>query len=251
MSNGAFEMDVDCLMQDAKKRKADHDKGNKGNAGVGDAVIASSAANEKNKNLGQVDLLFQKLQITQAKEMNRLSREVAELKAINTICVLVPLDADVVVAGKEAAKKYNENVQGNKNHGLGPSDFLISKAIFCALAKNTATKPALAEALNVLLPSLKSIDDFRHKVLSCKVLDTHDSSVKRIELAFGLPLRQFVYKPDCAPIDLQIEVSSALEAITDSKPCVGKAPRNQNVRKISTVLDDLKRLGVKGIAKKE
>jgi len=251
MANNAFEMlgDVDMLMQDSKKRKADHEnKGKNGNASVGESVIAASS---EPKNPGQIDLLFQKLQITQAKEMNRLSREVAELKAINTVCVLVPLDAEVVVVGKEAAKKYNETVQGNKNHGLGPSDYLISKAIFGALTKSPTIKPVLAEALKVLVPSLKSIDDFRHKVLSCKVLDTHDSSVKRIELAFGLPLRQFVYKPDCAPIDLQIEVSAALEAITDSKPCVGKAPRNQNVRKISTVLDDLKRLGVKGIAKKE
>jgi len=240
--------DVDMLMQDSKKRKADN-HGKNGNAGSGsDAVIAPSNGS---KNPGQIDLLFQKLQITQAKEMNRLSREVAELKAINTVCVLVPLDAEVVVVGKEAAKKYNDTVQGNKNHGLGPSDYLISKAILGALIKSPNTKPVLVDALTFLVPSLKTIDDFRHKVLSFKVLDTHDSSVKRIELAFGLPLRQFVYKPDCAPIDLQIEVSAALEAITDSKPCIGKAPRNQNVRKISTVLDDLKRLGVKGIAKKE
>ena len=54
-------------------------------------------------------------------------------------------------------------------------------------------------------------------------------------------------KPDSVPIDLQIEVAGALESITDSKACVGKAPRNQNVRKISSILDDLKRLGVKGI----
>jgi len=240
-------MDMDCLMQDAKKRKAEQQTGNRGSAS-GDA---KSAPSEGGKNPGQIDLLFQKLQITQAKEMNRLSREVAELKAINTVCVLVPLDSEVVVVGKEAARKYSDTVQGNKNHGLGPSDYLISKAIFGALAKSTATKPNLAEALKVLVPGLNAIDDFRHKVLSCKVLDTHDSSVKRVELALGLPFRQFEYKPDCPPIDLQLEICAALEAITDSKPCIGKAPRNQNVRKISTVLDDLKRLGVKGIAKKD
>jgi len=242
-----FDVDMDGLLQDSKKRKAESkqpgDNGS-GNAGGDDKVIAAGNA----KQLGQVDLLFQKLQITQAKEMNRLSREVAELKAINTICVLVPLDCDIVAVGKEAAKKYNDAVQGNKNHGLGPSDYLVSKAILSAIAKMQGVKPTLQEALSVLVPTLNKIEDFRHNILSCKVLDTHDSSIKRIELAFGLPMRQYVCKPDARPLDLQIEVCSALESITDSKVCIGKAPRNQNVRKISSVLDDLKRLGVKGIA---
>jgi len=243
-ANGqAFDISMDSLMQDSKKRKAESKDGGSGNA-KDDKVIAAG----NSKHLGQVDVLFQKLQITQAKEMNRLSREVAELKAINTVCVLVPMDCDVVSVGKEAAKKYNDTVQGNKNHGLGPSDYLVSKAILTAVSKMPGVKPALQEALSVLVPSLNKIEDFRHKVLSCKVLDTHDSSVKRIEFAFGLPLRQYVCKQDVCPVDLQIEVCTALETIADSKVCIGKAPRNQNVRKISNVLDDLKRLGVKGIA---
>jgi len=243
-----FDIDMDSLMQDSKKRKATEQQknGSKGSAGGSESEIVKSDAS---RNPGQIDLLFQKLQITQAKEMNRLSREVAELKAINTVCVLVPSDSDVVVVGKEAAKKYNDAVQGNKNHGLGPSDYLISKAILGSLSKVPGIKPALVEAIGVILPGLNKIDDFRHKVLSCKVLDTHDSSIKRIELALGLPWRQFVYKPDCEPLDLQIEITKALESTTDSKPCIGKAPRNQNTRKISSVLEDLKRLGVKGIAK--
>jgi len=243
---GDFQMDVDILMEASKKRKANGNTNSGSSAGGKDTVIAPS---EAQKNPGQIDLLFQKLQITQAKEMNRLSREVAELKAINTVCVLVPSDSDVVVVGKEAAKKYNDTVQGNKNHGLGPSDFLVSKAILGALSKVPGAKPALVEAINEILPKLNAIGDFRHNVLSCKVLDTHDSSIKRIELAIGLPWRQLVYKPDCQPIDMQVEMCKALETITDSKVCVGKAPRNQNTRKISTVLEDLKRLGVKGIAR--
>ena len=243
-----FDIDMDALVESSKKRKADH-KGGNGSAGGSESVIAPSS--DAPRNSGQIDLLFQKLQITQAKEMNRLSREVAELKAINTVCVLVPLDSEVVVVGKEAAKKYNEAVQGNKNHNLGPSDYIISKAILGAVSRINGVKPALIEAINELLPKLKSIDDFRHSILSCKVLDTFDSSVKRVEFAFGLPLRQFEYKPNCPPIDLQIEICKALETITDSKACVGKAPRNQNTRKISSVLEDLKRLGVKGIAVKK
>ena len=47
--------------------------------------------------------------------MNRLSTKVAELKAINSVCVLVSLDSEVVVGvvGREAARKYHEAVQGN------------------------------------------------------------------------------------------------------------------------------------------
>ena len=109
--------------------------------------------------------------------------------------------------------------------------------------------PELSGSIKSLMPTLNTIDDFRHNVLSCKCLDTHNSAEKRMEFSFGLPWRQMYVSQDKPPIDLQIHICKYLETIKDSRPCVGKAPRNANVGKVYNLLDDPKKLGVKGIAK--
>lgn len=192
--------------------------------------------------------LLEKLTITTSKEVIRLSREVAEQKAISSVCVLVPSECAIATGCKAAKKQYDDATKGKSGHGLGPCDFIMCKTLLSLIRKVESIPPELASSIDLILPTLCEIKGFKHRVLSCKCLDTHDSSMKRLEISFGLPWRMFPYENDKSA-DLQILVANALESVAESRELLGKAPRNANVRKVSSLLDDLKKLGVKGIAK--
>ena len=144
----SFAFDVDSLVEaGSKKRKAAGAKAGASEPGSHDAAASSSDKRLVN--------LMEKLTIVQAKETSRLSREVAELKAMNSVCVLVPSDCSAALACKGAAAQYAEAVKGNPKHDLGPCDFLVCKALLTVLSKEPTVPPGLAAAITLVLPKTR------------------------------------------------------------------------------------------------
>lgn len=225
-----FDVNIGDLQNDAKKRKHEGApaKGNsKGGAGSSEG---QSSAQDK------ADAVA-KLAIASAKEVQRLSREVNELKAIATVNIIVGAETQPAVLMKQAQIKYAKSVKDNKDHGLGPPDYLVCKTLLEAAAHDPDAVPELKKLASDEAAKLTNLSDFEDRCLCCKLADTFDSKTKRIEFSFGIKWR--------TGHDLQGLILAWLKTQDAAKMCVGKAPRSKNNRTVSSLLDELKRLGVR------
>ena len=194
-----------------------------GDADMPDAQSSKRSRGEEDERPSQPNM--QKLMVATAKQLMTTSFQAKTAYSILIANWFVPASHKIAIECKKAATECTKKTKGKKGHGFGIPDYWVFRALMLWMSEHVeegAAKKIIEDMAPTCTPA-----GLKHKVMHCRLADTHDSSMKRLEINLSQELNL---------------LAQVLFSMLEGQKFVrteGKAPRSNNEREIMELLQKM------------